>query len=332
MTVEFTVFKGSANTGIVKSTTRHAPPTGNQVQVRITHSGVCGTDEHYKHLDMVLGHEGVGIVEQIGDSVKDLQVGDVVGWGYVHKVCGRCEECSHGEDQYCSTKEEYGLANQHQGSFGSRAIWDADILFKIPAGLKPEHAAPLMCAGATIFGVLESFNVRPTDRVGVVGIGGVGHMAILFLAKMGASVVVFSSTESKRGEALRLGASEFHSTAGADKFDVAPVDHLIVATSFLPNWEPYMQVVKRRGTIYPLTLSFDNLLIPQYPLLARGLNVQGSIVASRSVLKHMLDFSARNQIKPVIECFPLTKSGIEESMARLGEGKIRYRAVLVAEC
>jgi D-arabinose 1-dehydrogenase-like Zn-dependent alcohol dehydrogenase len=96
MSVEFTVFKGSANDGIVEATTSHAPPKGTQVQVKITHSGICGTDEHYKHADMVLGHEGIGIVEQIGESVTDLKVGDVVGWGYIHKVCGKCEDCLHG--------------------------------------------------------------------------------------------------------------------------------------------------------------------------------------------------------------------------------------------
>lgn len=93
MSVEFTVFKGSANEGIVESTTRRAAPTGNEVLVKITHSGICGTDEHFKHADMVLGHEGVGTVEQIGDRVSQFKVGDVVGWGYTHKTCGECEQC-----------------------------------------------------------------------------------------------------------------------------------------------------------------------------------------------------------------------------------------------
>ncbi|KAJ7497687.1 chaperonin 10-like protein [Mycena latifolia] len=330
MSVEFTVFKGSANEGIAESKTQHTAPTGNQVLVKITHSGICGTDEHYKHADMVLGHEGVGTVQQVGESVKGFNVGDIVGWGYTHKTCGTCEQCLLGQDQYCPNREFYGVHNLHQGSFGSHAIWDASFLFKVPEGLAPEHAAPLMCGGATIFEVIESYNIRPTDRVGVVGIGGLGHLAIQFLAKMGASVVVFSSTESKREEALRLGATEFYATKGVEKFEMDKLDHLLVTTSIVPNWNPYLSVMKPKSTIYPLTVSFGELVIPSLPVLVQGITIQGSAVAARSVHKRMLEFAARNHIEPVIERFPLTKSGVEEGMTRLREGKMRYRAVLVA--
>ncbi|KAJ7646994.1 chaperonin 10-like protein [Roridomyces roridus] len=330
MSVEITGYKGSANNGIVEATTNQPLPKDTQVLVKITHSGICGTDEHYKHLDMVLGHEGVGTVEQTGESVTDLKVGDVVGWGFIHKVCGKCEECLHGDDQYCRNKEQYGDNNHHQGSFGSRAIWNAEWLYKIPAGLKPEHAAPLMCGGATVFGVIETYNIRPTDRVGVVGIGGLGHLAIQFLAKMGATVVVFSSTESKRVDALGLGASEFYPTKGVDKLDVQELDHLIVTTSFLPNWQLYFNIIKRRGSIYPLTAAFENLAIPNMSLVLGGITLQGSVISSRATHKRMLDFAVRNKIEPVVELFPLTKSGVKEGMERLREGKVRYRAVLVA--
>ncbi|KAJ7646951.1 putative NADP-dependent alcohol dehydrogenase C 2 [Roridomyces roridus] len=331
MSVAFTVFKGSANDGIVEATTSLPSPTGTQVQIKITHSGICGTDEHYKHLDMVLGHEGVGIVEHKGENVTEVELGHLVGWGFYHKTCGRCELCLRGQDQYCLNKQEYGTANHHQGSFGSRAIWDESCLYKIPPEIKPEHAAPLMCGGATVFEVIETYNIRPTDRVGVVGVGGLGHLAILFLAKMGCNVVVFSSTESKREDALNFGASEFYITKGIDRFDVAPVDHLIVTTSFLPNWKPYLDVVKRRGTIYPLTVSPENLSIPSLPLIARGIKVQGSVGSTRGVTLRMLDFVVRNKIEPVVELLPFTKAGVEEGMARLREGSVRYRAVLAAE-
>ncbi|KAJ7757699.1 chaperonin 10-like protein [Mycena maculata] len=331
MSVEFTVFKGSASEGIVEATTRHDAPKGNEVLVKVTHSGICGTDEHYKHTDMVLGHEGVGTVEQIGGSVTAFKVGDVVGWGYTHRTCGKCDQCLRGQDQYCPTREQYGTANFHQGSFGSHAIWDAAFLFKVPEGLAPEHAAPLMCGGATIFEAIESYNIRPTDRVGVVGIGGLGHMAILFLSKMGASVVVFSSTESKREEAMQLGASEFVVTKNADKFEIQPLSHLIVTTSSLPDWKLFLSVLKPKSTIFPLTVSFSDLVIPSIPVNAAGITIQGSAVAARSVSKRMLDFAARNHIAPVIERFPMTKAGVEEGMSRLRDGKMRYRGVLVAQ-
>ncbi|KAJ6498933.1 putative NADP-dependent alcohol dehydrogenase C 2 [Mycena sanguinolenta] len=330
MSIEFTVFKGSATEGIVESKTRHDGPRGNEVLIKISHSGICGTDEHYKHADMVLGHEGVGVVQQIGDQVTQFKVGDVVGWGYTHKTCGACEQCLLGQDQYCPNREQYGSHNHHQGSFGSHAIWDASFLFKVPDGLAPEHAAPLMCGGATVFEVIESYNIRPTQRVGVVGVGGLGHLAIQFLAKMGASVVVFSSTDSKREEAMRLGATEFYATKGVERFDMAPLDHLMVTTSFLPDWKPFLGAMKPKGTIYAITISSSDLVVPFLPIVLAGINIQGSSVAARSVHKRMLDFAARNQIIPVIEQFPLTRSGVEEGMARLREGKMRYRGVLVA--
>ncbi|KAJ7105427.1 hypothetical protein C8R43DRAFT_1244000 [Mycena crocata] len=142
--------------------------------------------------------------------------------------------------QYCPTREEYGKHNFHQGSFGSHAIWDAVFLFKVPDGLAPEYAAPLTCSGATVFEAIESYNICPTERVGVIGIGGLGHLAIQFLAKMGANVVVFSSTDAKREEALRLGATEFYATKGVTKFEMEPLNHLLVATSFLPDWKPFL--------------------------------------------------------------------------------------------
>ncbi|KAJ6521950.1 chaperonin 10-like protein [Mycena vulgaris] len=314
MSVESTVFKGSAE-GIIEHKTQLTAPTGSQVLIKITHSGICGTDENYKHADMALGHEG---------SVRGFKVGDVVGWGYTHKTCGICEQCLLGQDQYCTDREQYGTHNFHQGSFGSHAIWDASFLFKVPEGLAPEHAAPLMCGGATVFEVIETYNIRRTDRVGVIGIGGLGHLAIQFLAKMGASVV-------KREEALRFGATEFYATSGVAKFEAcAPLDHLLVTTSFMPDWKPYLSVMKPKSTIYPLTISSGDLVIPILPVVVAGITIQGTVIAARSVHRRMLDFAARHHIAPVVKRFPMTKSGVEEGMARLREGKMRYRGVLVA--
>jgi len=331
MGIYSTAFKGSLNEGIVQTSTYHDGPTANQVLVKITHSGICGTDEHFKYKDMVLGHEGVGTIQEVGEHVSQFTVGDIVGWGYTHKTCGKCEQCLLGQDQYCPNRERYGTHNLHQGSFGSHAIWDASFLFKIPEGLTPAHAAPLMCGGATVFGVIELYNIRPTDRVGVVGIGGLGHLAIQFLAKIGASVVVFSSTDSKRDEALRLGATEFYVTKGVKRFDMAKLDHLLVTTNFLPDWKPFIKAIKPGGTIYPLTVDSGELRLPAIPVVTQGLTIQGSSVASRSVHRKMLDFAARHKIEPIIERFPMTKAGVEEGMEKLRQGKMRYRGVLVAQ-
>ncbi|KAJ7217685.1 chaperonin 10-like protein [Mycena pura] len=319
MSVKFTVYKGSLSGAI-----------GKEVLVRVTHAGICGTDEHYKHAGMVLGHEGIGTVKQIGESVSQLKVGDVVGWGIMHNACGMCEPCMGGNirlsvsaecsDQYCVNGEGYGRHNLDQGSFGSHAVWEEAYLFKVPDGLAPEHAAPLICAGATVFGAVDA----------VIGVGGLGHLAIQFLAKIGAEVVVFSSTESKRDEALRLGASEFYATHGVTKFETRPLDHLLITTSILIDSKPFLDVMKPASTLYPMTASGDNLVFQNSAVVLQGITIQGSIVASRAVHKRMLDFAARNHIAPIIECFPMKKSGVEEGMARLREGKMRYRGVLVA--
>ncbi|KAJ7449048.1 putative NADP-dependent alcohol dehydrogenase C 2 [Mycena galericulata] len=329
MGIEFTVFKGSSD-GIVQATSYRNSPTGNQVLVKITHSGICGTDEHFKHADMVLGHEGVGTVVQLGERVEDFEVGDVVGWGYVYKTCGACTLCLTGRDQYCPTAEQYGLSDLDQGSFATHAVWDASRLFKIPKGYAPENAAPLMCGGATVFTVCDSY-IRPTDRVGVVGVGGLGHLAIQFLAKMGVHVVAFSNTGEKRADSLRFGAAEFYETKGVSKFELpTPLDHLLVTSSFLPDWTIFLNIMRSTGRIYPLTISESELIIPSQPVAVRGLVIQGSAVASRATQVKMLDFAAFHNIKPVIECFPMTKAGVEEGMAKLREGRMRYKAVLVA--
>ncbi|KAJ7141405.1 putative NADP-dependent alcohol dehydrogenase C 2 [Mycena epipterygia] len=330
MGIDFTVFKGTKD-GIIQATTHSASPTRNQVLVKITHSGICGTDEHYREANIVLGHEGVGIVQQLGEDVKGFELGDVVGWGYTHKTCGTCDLCLIGQDQYCPNREKYGKHNLHQGSFGSHAIWDASFLFHVPEGLAPESAAPLMCSGATVFNVIETHNIRPTDRVGVVGVGGLGHLAIQFLAKMNATVVVFSGSESKRAEAFKLGATEFYVTKGVEELKIGkPVDHLLVTTNFLPDWNLFLKIIRPTGTIYPLTVSTGNFDIPTDPVVINGLNIQGCCVAARSVHKKMLEFAARHGINPIIERFPMTREGVEDGMAKLRNGNMRYRGVLVA--
>lgn len=232
----FTVFKGSKDGKIVKSQTTRPGLKDDEVYVKITVSGLCGTDEHHRHADMGLGHEGAGIVEEVGPNVKTLKKGDRVGWGYEHNSCGHCEWCLTGRETYCEERAMYGYANLDQGSFGSHAVWKEAFLFKIPDGLTDREAAPLMCGGATVFNALKMYNIQPTDRVGVMGVGGLGHLAIQFASKMGCDVVVFSGTDSKKEEAIKLGASEFVATKGKSELSIGrKLDALLVTTSALPG-------------------------------------------------------------------------------------------------
>jgi len=327
----FTVFKGSKDRKIVKSeSTREIMP--DEVLIKVTHSGLCGTDEHHRHRDIVLGHEGAGIVEETGSEVKGFSKGESVGWGFQHNSCMACKQCLTGRETICPGRSMYATTDLDQGSFASHAVWKANFIYKIPEGMERKYAAPLMCGGATVFNALHSFGARSTDRVGVIGVGGLGHLAIQFAAKMGCEVVVFSGTDSKKEEATKLGATEFVIARGVSELKVdRGIDYLIVTTSQQPDWSLYLPIMAPGGTIIPLSVSKEDLTIPYMPILRKELSIQGSLIAARQVHREMLRFAAVHGIKPIIEEFPMTVDGITEAMEKLENGHMRYRGVLVAQ-
>jgi D-arabinose 1-dehydrogenase-like Zn-dependent alcohol dehydrogenase len=189
-----------------------------------------------------------------------------------------------------------------------------------------------MCAGATVFSAMEMHGVRPTDRVGIIGIGGLGHLAIQLAAKMGCEVVVFSGSPGKEAEARALGATEFYVTRDADALkDVKPIDHLYVTTSVLPDWGKFVSVLAPRAAIYPMTVAFDDFSFPSLPALLNGYRIQWTMCSSRALHNKMLNFVAQHHVQPIVQEFPLSVEGIEEAMKKLDDGEVRYRAVLVAE-
>ncbi|OQU95990.1 Alcohol dehydrogenase GroES-like domain-containing protein [Cladophialophora immunda] len=233
--VSFEVFRGSREGKIVKdTTTRLLGP--NDALVKLTHSGLCGTDEHLLHTGCVLGHEGVGIVEDVGSQVQGLKPGDRVGFGYVHNVCGQCHYCLNGMEQFCADVQIYGEADLDEGSFGSHVVWAADMLAKIPSGLELKHAAPMMCAGATVWTALTMYGLKPGDRVGIFGMGGLGHLAIQFAAKLGCEVAVISSSGSKKDEAIKLGATDFYVMKGLELSENKKINHLLICGSGNPDY------------------------------------------------------------------------------------------------
>ena len=245
----------------------------------------------------------------------------------------RCQQCLSGRETFCPNRHIYGTHELDQGSFGTQAIWRESFLFKVPDKMTSEAAAPLMCGGATVFNVLEMYNVRPTDRVGIIGVGGLGHLAIQFASKMGCQVVVFSGTESKKEEAMKLGAKEFYATKGLTelKLEGGPIDHLLLTASSQPDWSLYLPIMAPGGTIYPLAVSSDNLSLPYMQVLSNGIRIQGSLVAARHIHKKMLDFAAYHDIKPILMKWPLNENGIRDAIKTLNDGKMRYRGCLVAD-
>lgn len=189
-----------------------------------------------------------------------------------------------------------------------------------------------MCAGATVWNALTAYNARPTETVGIVGVGGLGHLAIQFAAKFGCRVVVLSSSDSKKAEALRLGAHEFIATKGASKISVAQkLDRLLVTTSAQPDWKLYVPIMNPGATIHPLSVDSGDFAIPYGPLILKGLTIQGSVVAPRQIHRDMLKFAALHGIKPVIQEFPLSEAGIQDAMDKLEKGEVHFRAVLKPE-
>ncbi|KAK8057029.1 hypothetical protein PG996_010966 [Apiospora saccharicola] len=301
----FTVFKGQQDGSPRKSTTTKPDQlSGDNVYLKVTASGVCGTGKQITSpvgQDMVLGHEGIGVVEAVGPDVKYLQAGDRVGWGLPHPG---------------------------QGSFSTNGVWREAFLHRIPDGMSDEIAAPLQCSGATTFTALQG--VQPTDTVGIMGVGGLGHLAIQFAAKMECRVVVFSGTEAKKEQSLALGAHEFVATRDASSLSVTrPINRLLVTTSAQPQWDLILPFMAARSAIYPLSVSSGDFAIPYMPLIERGINVQGSLVAPRHLHRQMLDFAAHHRIEPIVEKFPMSEEGIKTALGKLEKGDVHYRAVLI---
>ncbi|KAL1745406.1 chaperonin 10-like protein [Schizophyllum fasciatum] len=332
VSVAFTVFRGSQD-GKVRQSKTHRDLSKDDVLVKITHSGLCYTDILYRTADMVLGHEGVGIVESLGPDCKDLKIGDRVGWGYVQDTCGFCDMCLQGEDMRCPIATLYGVGNLDIGSLSSHAVVREAFLLRVPAQIELVDAGPLFCGGAAVFEPLNRHNVTSADRVGIFGVGGLGHLAIQFAAKMGCQVVVFSSTEGKKDEATKLGATEFYVTEDVDSLShVRPINCLLVTSRVQPDWKIFLDIMAPKGKIFPLTVEMGNFEnFPAFPVNIKGLTVQGSACGPRILYRRMLDFAARNGVRPIVQTFPMTEEGIEEAMKALVEGKIRYRAVLVAQ-
>ncbi|KAJ5769080.1 GroES-like protein [Penicillium odoratum] len=329
----FKVYKGTPTGEIIEAVTERPSLTGDQVLISVTHSGVCATDEHYLCSGIALGHEGVGIVEKTGPAVKALKVGDRVGWGYTSGDCGICDSCISGFPIRCESGQPkiYGFDCIDSGSFATSAIRSEAFLFQIPDDLPSDAAAPLMCGGITVWAALTLHGVvKPNDVVGVIGVGGLGHLAIQFAKAMGCEVVVFSTTESKREQATQMGASHFITTQNKSELSVPrKINHLLVTASKAPDWKLFMPIMAKGGSIFPLTVLGPDakLEIPYLEFLVSGLHIISTLPNLISY-RSMLQFAAGHGIRPVIDKDEMTIEGISRSLRKLRTGEIRYRGVL----
>lgn len=312
-----------------------AGPLGDEdVEIDVKFCGICQSDVsmiddewEISAYPLVPGHEIVGTIAAVGSRVKKLAIGQWVGVGWLTQSCMSCDFCLSGNHNLCQGLE-MTIVGRH-GGFASQVRAHAAWAIPIPEGLDPKVAGPLFCGGITVFNPLEQLGIKPTDRVGVIGIGGLGHMAIRFLRAWGCEVTAFSGSPDKEAEAKQLGAHRF--VNGRDKDAIAALEsslHYLLSTANANlNWDAYISTLRPGGRLHLLgippnpTLSFSSL-----PLIDTQKAVSGSPVGSQMAMARMLDFAARHGIEPMVEMYPFSQ--INEAIARLREGKPRYRIVL----
>ena len=309
------------------------PLGAEQVEIAVEACGICHSDLSMIHNDwgmttypLVPGHEIVGRVVEAGSQVRRVKVGDRVGVGWNAGSCGACAACLGGDQNLCPSVE--GTIVGRPGGFATRVRAHWTWAAPIPEALDAATAGPLFCGGITVFSPIVAFGVRPTDRVGVIGIGGLGHLALKFLRAWGCEVVAFTSSESKRDEALGLGAHRTLNSRDAAELAAAAgsFDFILNTTNIALDWNAYVTALKPKGRLHTVGAVLEPLGLAAFPLISGQKSVSGSPLGSPATVDVMLDFCARHGIAPVTESFPLSR--VNDALDHLRGGKARYRVVL----
>jgi len=312
------------------------PLGAEEVEIKVEHCGVCHSDMSMldnewgmTRYPFVPGHEAVGTVVAMGAQAKGVRLGQRVGLGWHAGSCMHCEQCLGGKHNLCP-QQQPTLMGRH-GAFAERVrahwVWATPI----PDALDPAECGPLMCGGITVFTPLHEFGIAPTARVGVIGIGGLGHMALKFCKAWGCEVTAFTSSQSKAEEARAFGAhrvvatSDTAAIAGlAGQFDL-----IIDTVNVTLDWNGLLGALAPNGRLHVVGAVLEPLAIPAFALLLGQKSVSGSPTGSRRAIDTMLAFAARHQVAPQTEHFPMRE--VNAAMAHLRAGKARYRIVLDAD-
>ncbi|MBN2800296.1 MAG: NAD(P)-dependent alcohol dehydrogenase [Deltaproteobacteria bacterium] len=301
-----------------------------EVEVAISHCGLCHSDLHLvdnswrvSAYPLVPGHEVVGKVTRVGASVRVLRVGQRVGVGWQSDSCGHCEYCLRGEENLCP--ELRATAIRRHGGLADHIAVDERFAHPIPEGLPSEAAAPLLCAGATVYAPLRRY-ASPSSRVGVLGVGGLGHLALQFARAMGCEVTAFSTREEKAAEARAMGAHHFHTTASGPRRAKGALDLLLVTVHHDLDWRKWLNTLRPDGVLCFLGGPEQPLNIPPGALIGGQRTITGSAITGRAGMREMLAFASRNGIVPRTELMGMDQ--INEAMERLRRGEVRYRVVL----
>jgi uncharacterized zinc-type alcohol dehydrogenase-like protein len=304
------------------------------VELNITHCGICHSDLHLINNDwglstypLVPGHEIIGNVSAVGPSVKSLKLGQRVGVGWEAGACLECDYCLRGEENLCAHNQ--GTCVGRPGGFANRIRVHSHFAFPIPEVIESQMAGPLLCGGITVFTPLRAFEVSPLMRVGVVGIGGLGHLALQFARAFGCEVTAFSSTPAKEAEAKKFGAHHF--AASMDAAAVAKLgssfDFLLSTVQVDLDWSAYLNLLRPKGKLCIVGAVVQPLSIPAFPLIVGQKTVCGSNIGGSVMIREMLEFAARHGIRPQVELKPIAEANA--ALARLAANQARYRMVLV---
>lgn len=332
----------SAKTKLVPFTFNRREPKARDVLIEILYCGICHSDIHQARNEwggakypMVPGHEIAGRVMRTGSKVRRFKAGDPVGVGCFVDSCRTCSSCREGVEQYCEkhiaftyNSTEKDKKTPTYGGYASHIVVDENYVLKIPPKLPLAAAAPLLCAGVTTYSPLRYFKTGKGKRVGVIGLGGLGHMAVKLAASMGAEVTVFSTSHSKEKEARRFGAKRFVVTKNFKKTDALEnYFDLILDTASAPHAiNFYLDFLRREGTLVLIGVPEKSPELEPFSLIVKRRKVMGSLIGGIRETQEMLDYCALKKIWAEVEVVPMQK--VNEAYERAVKGDVHYRFVL----
>ncbi|MGY1624303.1 NAD(P)-dependent alcohol dehydrogenase [Geodermatophilus sp. SYSU D00965] len=313
----------------------------NDVLIEITHAGICHSDIHTVNGDwgpqpfpVVPGHEIVGVVTEVGADVRTHRVGDRVGVGCMVDSCRECASCRNGDEQYCLNGMVATYAGTDrdgtttQGGYSTHVVVDADFVLRVPDGIDPAAAAPLLCAGITTYSPLRRWGAGPGTRVAVVGLGGLGHLAVELAAAMGAEVTVLSQSLKKQEDGLRLGATDYFATSDPDTFpQLAGRFDLIVNTVSAPiDVDAHLALLRVDGALVNVGAPAEPLSLNVMSLIGGRRSYAGSMIGGIAQTQEMLDFCAQHGIGAEVEV--IAADQVNEAYERVLASDVRYRFVI----
>ena len=304
----------------------------HEIEINVKYCGICHSDISMIDNDwgmssypLVAGHEVVGEISQMGEQVTGFKLGQAVGLGWLADFCQQCEQCHVGDENLCA--DLTGTIVGHHGGFADKVRAQAHSVIALPEGIDLKTAGPLLCGGITVFNPLIQFGIKPTDKVAVIGIGGLGHMALQFLNAWGCEITAFTS-ESKKQEALDLGAH--HAINSRDDKALEELesrfDMILSTVNVKLDWNLFLTKLKPRGRLVFVGATLAPLDINVLKLTEGQKTISGSDTGSLQTIAKMLDFAQQHKIEPVVEMYPFDK--INEGLDKLRSGDVRYRIVL----